>query len=224
MIRIPHGVRTGEESEELPIPVGDYSIGTVSNSKESATGKWLHATFNHASQDKIWRTLGVTAGFKQPAKPFEECFCTLCATANARGKGLKPTQYSIVMLGNSTCPSSVAFGQDIADQEVVARTQQAMVNSLEYKTLEDQARFSHEAAINATLAWDARDNAGNEPYQTDGYESSSTTSSDSLNQVWYTAKAEDEEDSDYEDASTDEPSHSDWVADVKGRASESKSP
>ena len=37
--------------------------------------------------------------------------------------------------------------------------------AIEYKTLEDQARFSHEAAINAALAWDA-DNAGNEPYQT----------------------------------------------------------
>ena len=69
-----------------------------------------------------------------------------------------------------------------------------MVNSLEYETLEDQVRSQHEAAINATLAWDARDNAGNEPYQLDGYESSSTTSTDSLNQVWYTAKAEDTED------------------------------
>ena len=91
VIRIPHRVKTGEESAELPIPAGDYSISTVSNSKESVTGKWPHATFNHASQDKIWRTLGITAGFKQPAKPFEECFCTSCATANARGKGLKHT-------------------------------------------------------------------------------------------------------------------------------------
>ena len=96
VIRIPHRVRTGEESAELPIPAGDYSISTVSNSKESVTGKWLHATFNHASQDMIWRTLGVTAGFKQPAKPFEECFCTSYATANARGKGL--TAYSVLHL------------------------------------------------------------------------------------------------------------------------------
>ena len=45
VIRIPHGIRTGKESVELPIPVGhgNYSIGTVSNSKESASGKWLHA-------------------------------------------------------------------------------------------------------------------------------------------------------------------------------------
>ena len=115
VIRIPHGVRTGDEAAELPIPAGDYSIGTVSNSKESATSAWLHATFNHASQDKIWHTLGVTAGFKQPAKPFEDCFCTACATANARGKGLKHSQYSHQHGWNSTCPSSVAFGQDIAD-------------------------------------------------------------------------------------------------------------
>ena len=147
VIRIPHGVRTGDEAAELPIPAGDYSIGTVSNSKESATSAWLHATFNHASQDKIWRTLGVTAGFKQPAKPFEDCFCTSCATANARGKGLKHTQYSIYMVG--TCPSSVAYGQDIADLGVTARTQQAMVNSLEYDTLECQARSQYVHDINA---------------------------------------------------------------------------
>ena len=78
-----------------------------------------------------------------------------------------------VMVGNSTCPSSVAFGQDIADQGVKARTQQTMVNSLEYVTLEDQARskYAHDinAALTASVADDARDNAGCEPYQLDGY-------------------------------------------------------
>ena len=54
--------------------------------------------------------------------------------------------------------------------------------------------------------------------------SSSTTSHDSLNLTWYTAKAEGSEDSDYEDAPADEPYHSDWVAAVKGRAFESKPP
>ena len=67
------------------------------------------------------------------------------------------------MVDNSTCPSKVAYDQDLADQGVASRTQQAVINSPEYKNLEDQARFSHEAAINVTLAWDARDNAGNEP-------------------------------------------------------------
>ena len=74
----------------------------------------------------------------------------------------------------------------------------------------------------------ARDNAGCESYQLDGCESSSTTimsSSDSLNQVWYTAKADDSEDSDYEDTPADEqPFHADWEAAVKGRASEAKPP
>ena len=129
------------------------------------------------------------------------------------------TGYDVPMVGNSTCPSSVAFGQDIADLGVKARTQQAMVNSLEYSTLEDQARSKYDADINAALAASmARDNAGCEPYQLDGYESSSTTSSDSLNQVSYTAKAGDCEDSDYEDAPADEqPFQSEWEAAVKGR-------
>ena len=44
--------------------------------------------------------------------------------------------------------------------------------------------------------------------------------------MWYIAKAEatELEGPDYEDAPTDEPDHSDWVAAVKGRASESKPP
>ena len=117
------------------------------------------------------------------------------------------TGYDVAIVGNSTCPSSVAFGQDIADQGVRARTQQAMVNSFEYATLECQARsqYAHDinAALTASVADEARDNAGCEPYQLDGYEGSSTTSADSLNQVWYTAKAEDSEDSDYEDAPAD---------------------
>ena len=96
------------------------------------------------------------------------------------------TGYDVAIVGNSTCPSSVAFGQDNADLGVKARTQQAMVNSLEYGTLEDQARSKYDADINAALAASVtRDNAGCESYQFDGYESSSTTSSDSLNQVWY---------------------------------------
>ena len=67
------------------------------------------------------------------------------------------------------------------------RTQQAMVNSIEYATLEDQARSKYAYDINAALVAsvsdDDRDNAGDEPYQLDGYESSSTNSSDSLNQI-----------------------------------------
>ena len=94
------------------------------------------------------------------------------------------------MVGNSTCPSKVAYSQDIADQGVVSRTQQAVINSLEYKTLEVLAQFSHENAVNVTLTCNACDNADNEPYLTDGYQRSSTSSSDSLNQIWYTAKAE----------------------------------
>ena len=128
-----------------------------------------------------------------------------------------------------TCPSSVAYGQDIADLGVVTRTQQAMVNSIEYATLEDQARskYAHDinAALVASVADDARDNAGDEPYQLDGYESSSTSSSDSLNLTWYTAKAEDAEDSDYEDApAPEQPFQAEWEAAVKGRATEAKPP
>ena len=59
-----------------------------------------------------------------------------------------------------------------------------MVNSFEYATLECQARsqYAHDinAGLTASVADEARDNAGCEPYQLDGYESSSTTSTDSL--------------------------------------------
>ena len=124
----------------------------------------------------------------------------------------------------------MAYGQDIADLGVVSHTQQAMVNSMEYATLEDQAQSKYARNINAALVAlvaddDACDNVGDEPYQLNGYESSSTTSSDSLNLTWYTAKAEDAEDSDYEDTpAPEQPFQAEWEAAVKGCATEAKLP
>ena len=62
------------------------------------------------------------------------------------------TQYSNSISMVSTCPSSVAFGQDIADQGVRTRTLQAMVNSLEYATLEGHARSKYADDINMALS------------------------------------------------------------------------
>ena len=72
--------------------------------------------------------------------------------SQCQGQRAQASQYSIFMVGNRTCPSSVSFGQDIVDLGVTARTQLPMVNSPEYKTLEDQAQSQHEASISAALA------------------------------------------------------------------------
>ena len=104
-----------------------------------------------------------------------------------------------------------------------------MVNSIEYATLEDQAqsKYAHDIkkALMASVADAACDNIGCEPYQLNGYKSSNPTSSDSLNLTWYTAKAEDLEDSNYEDAlAPKQPFQSEWEAAAKGHASKAKPP
>ena len=186
VIRIPHKVRTGKEAAELPVPEGDYSISSVSNSHEAATGKWLHGLFNHSNSDKIWRTLGVTSGYKQPEKPFQECFCISCATANSRSKGLRNTQYHMF---------SVACDNKISDSTMVESDS------------EDEEM--------PTLLTDSGDETS----------SSSDSDSDDGDPVWYTTKAEDSEESDFESEPTQGPMVDNaWEAAVRGRSHESKPP
>ena len=83
VLRLPHQVRQGKDADQLPI----NAVRAVT--KEGATWEFLHRLFNHASADKVHRTLAVTKGFKQPEKPLESHFCEACALGNARSRGLR---------------------------------------------------------------------------------------------------------------------------------------
>ena len=82
VLRLPHKVRQGKDAEQLPI----NAVKAIT--REGATWEFLHRLLNHASSDKIHRTLAVTKGFKQPDKPIQSQFCEGCALGNARSRGL----------------------------------------------------------------------------------------------------------------------------------------
>ena len=87
ILRLPHDLREGDDAEPLPVNV-------VSQTREGVTYDYLHRLFNHASADKIHRTLGATTGIQQPKQCVKGCYCESCAQGNARSKGLRQTTYS----------------------------------------------------------------------------------------------------------------------------------
>ena len=93
VLRIPHALREGDASS--PLPVINQCNRVSHSTSDATTGKFLHRLFNHANSDKIHRTLGVTKGFEQPHTPLPGCYCTSCATANARKRGLSHKVHSI---------------------------------------------------------------------------------------------------------------------------------
>ena len=61
ILRLPHTIRTGKDSEPLPSP---GKVSAVRHTIDKATSQLLHDIFNHASMEKIFQTLGVTKGYK----------------------------------------------------------------------------------------------------------------------------------------------------------------
>ena len=78
--RVPHTTREGKDSEPLPT----VPITAVKSSPEAYTGHYFHRLFNHCNSEKLPKTLESTTGFKAPDKHLPDCFCTACASANAR--------------------------------------------------------------------------------------------------------------------------------------------
>ena len=83
LIRLPHTIRTGKDSEPLPSP---GKVSAVRHTIDKATSQLLHDIFNHASMEKIFQTLGVTKGYKQVRLP--DFHCDACPQAKARRRGI----------------------------------------------------------------------------------------------------------------------------------------
>ena len=108
VLRLPHNDREGKEAEPLP---NINPVSLVKHTAQAATSTFLHRLLNHSNPDKVHRTLGVTKGFKQPHSPLPGCYCTSCALANARKKGLSHKQYSVYAV--STSDQSITDGDDL---------------------------------------------------------------------------------------------------------------
>ena len=117
ILRLPHTFREGDSSKQLP----SAPINAVRKSDDGVNPEFLHQLFNHGNPDKIYRTLGVTRGIKQPHSPLPGCHCTSCASANARRKGLSHKTYTILNIGHEDpdtdeeMPSLLSQSEDESD-------------------------------------------------------------------------------------------------------------
>ena len=93
VLRLPHMLREGVKSKELSETHHCYSVRT--NTTEEASSECFHRLFNHTHADKVHRTFGATAGYKQPDKPLPSCRCEACATANSHKRGLRHTAFNV---------------------------------------------------------------------------------------------------------------------------------
>ena len=82
---LPHEIREGKDAKRLPV------IAKVSRTASEANAVFFHRLLNHANQQRIYLTLGVTLGWKQPSQPLIEVHCTSCAIGKSRAKNLRQT-------------------------------------------------------------------------------------------------------------------------------------
>ena len=74
ILRLQHSLRTGSDRVRITQPSGVYQL---SRRAHDVTSSFLHDVFNHASDEKIYRTLGVTKSCKQVR--LKPCHCNTCA-------------------------------------------------------------------------------------------------------------------------------------------------
>ena len=93
ILRLRHSVRSGMKSVPIPAPRLDGkwkpvdSVLALHKRASDATGVCLHEIFNHSGEEKLYRTLGSTVGYKQVRLKLPPC--KWCAAAKARQFGLK---------------------------------------------------------------------------------------------------------------------------------------
>jgi hypothetical protein len=83
IVRLPNEIRTGHNSKPLPKL---NSINALRRTAGAANAAFLHEVFNHCSSEKVFRTLGVTKGYKQVR--LGDVICDTCARAKAKSFGL----------------------------------------------------------------------------------------------------------------------------------------
>ena len=98
ILRIQHKMR--ESTERVPLP--QAQIATVKRSALDAVGSFLHDTFFHRSDEKIYQTLGVTKGYKQVR--VHTGHCDACAKAKAQNFGLSQQRHKVMLSCEASDP------------------------------------------------------------------------------------------------------------------------
>ena len=114
VLRMPRTLR--EDKEALPVH-DPATINVAQKTQEGVTSDFLHRLFNHSNPEKVHQTLGVTSGIKQPDCQMKGCYCTSCAQANARRRGLKHTQFSMMAALSTDMPGLCQQPDDFGPAE-----------------------------------------------------------------------------------------------------------
>jgi hypothetical protein len=83
IVRLPNEIRRGHNSKTLPKL---NIVNALRRIAGAANAAFLHEVFNHGSSEKVFRTLGVTKGYKQVR--LGDIDCDTCARAKAKSFGL----------------------------------------------------------------------------------------------------------------------------------------
>ena len=98
IIRMPHEIRTGSDSNPLPRLPAALTISNpmlhVNRTMKALNAELLHDIFAHRSMEKIYRTLQNTTGYEAVRLP--DFFCTTCAETKAKARGLRHTSSAAV--------------------------------------------------------------------------------------------------------------------------------
>ena len=86
ILRILHSFRSGSERMPLPNMPAESTVNTIKRSAGDASSQFIHDSFFHRSDEKLYHTLGVTKGYAQ--SKIITGHCEACAKAKARNFGL----------------------------------------------------------------------------------------------------------------------------------------
>ena len=117
ILRMKHAVRSGPAAVRIPRPSG---VMILRRSAGNGSYSFLHDVFNHCGSEKLYRTLGVTRGYKQVRLKPE--LCNTCAVAKARNFGLRksgrcsdaPAVSSVMLVDGDQDP---VFDDDTSDDD-----------------------------------------------------------------------------------------------------------
>jgi hypothetical protein len=116
ILRIPHDLNQATSNRDIQTVssvnlVTPNSVLAATRLNNNATAKWIHELLNHGSREICYQTLMHTYGYE--AKRFPESYCSSCAQANARRRGIS---HKVAFIGNATI-SLDSFDLNYKDEE-----------------------------------------------------------------------------------------------------------
>ena len=153
IIELPHATLESES-------VTNDNIFHLKRGVSSITSRFLHHTFNHASAERIHKTLQVTMGYTVPTAMLPGLLCNSCAIARLRRKGLSQTRNSIFRVLETDRP--FANGEHCYDEYQSDTNEESSADSDNDRS-QDYCLVTDALAENVPLDYDESDGTDSEP-------------------------------------------------------------